>query len=96
VDPAGRRAAPLNWTLSPAHDCRPRSVGVLFEPATETAMSDDRNNVGRPDRDRINVNEDHELRYWTKALGVDEAQLRAAVKAVGPTAAAVREHLKKS
>lgn len=59
-------------------------------------MSDDRNNVGRPDRDRINVNEDHELRYWTKALGVDEAQLRAAVKAVGPTAAAVREHLKKS
>lgn len=59
-------------------------------------MSDDKKNVGRPDRDRINVNEDHELRYWTQALGVDEAQLRAAVKAVGPTASAVREHLKKA
>ncbi|WP_436296116.1 DUF3606 domain-containing protein [Variovorax sp. LjRoot175] len=32
---------------------------------------------------RINLNEPHELRYWTKELGVDEAQLRAAVAAAG-------------
>lgn len=58
-------------------------------------MSDDKSNVGRPDRDRINLSEEHEVRYWTQALGVDEAQLRAAVKAAGSTAAAVREYLQK-
>ncbi|CAO3301855.1 MULTISPECIES: DUF3606 domain-containing protein [Gammaproteobacteria] len=58
-------------------------------------MSDDKKNTGSPDRDRINVNEDYELQYWTKALGVSADELRAAVKAVGPTAAAVRKHLGK-
>lgn len=58
-------------------------------------MTDDKNNTGSPDRDRINVNEDYEVQYWTKTLGVTAAQLREAVKAVGPTSAAVREHLGK-
>ncbi|CAM0118338.1 MULTISPECIES: DUF3606 domain-containing protein [Stenotrophomonas] len=58
-------------------------------------MSDDKKNTGSPDRDRINVNEDYELQYWTKALGVSADELRAAVKAVGPTSAAVRKHLGK-
>ncbi|WP_285308815.1 DUF3606 domain-containing protein [Stenotrophomonas maltophilia] len=58
-------------------------------------MSDDKKNTGSPDRDRINVNEDYELQYWTKALGASADELRAAVKAVGPTAAAVRKHLGK-
>lgn len=58
-------------------------------------MSDDKKNAGSPDRDRINVNEDYELQYWTQTLGVSEDELRAAVKAVGPTAAAVRDHLGK-
>lgn len=58
-------------------------------------MSDDKKNTGSPDRDRINVNEDYELQYWTKALGVSADELRAAVKAAGPTAAAVRKHLGK-
>jgi len=58
-------------------------------------MTDDKNNAGSPDRDRINVNEDYELQYWTKVLGVSAEELRAAVKAVGPTAAAVRRHLGK-
>jgi len=48
---------------------------------------------GPQDRSRINVNESHELRYWTKELGVTEEQLRAAVKAAGVSASAVREHL---
>lgn len=58
-------------------------------------MSDDKTKSGSPDRDRINVNEDYELQYWTKALGVSADQLRDAVKAVGPTATAVRQHLGK-
>jgi hypothetical protein len=58
-------------------------------------MSDDLSKRGPQDRSRINVNEPHELRYWTQALGVTEAQLREAVMAVGPSATAVREHLGK-
>ena len=58
-------------------------------------MSDDKKNAGSPDRDRINVNEDYELQYWTQTLGVSADELRAAVEAVGPTAAAVRDHLGK-
>ncbi|UYB52557.1 DUF3606 domain-containing protein [Xanthomonas sp. AM6] len=58
-------------------------------------MSDDKNKSGSPDRDRINVNEDYELQYWTKTLGVSADELRAAVEAVGPTAKAVRAHLGK-
>ena len=58
-------------------------------------MTDDKSKAGGPDRDRINVNEDYELQYWTKALGVSADELREAVKAVGPTAAEVRQHLGK-
>ena len=58
-------------------------------------MADDTNNRGAQDRGRINVNEDHEIRSWTQALGVTEAQLREAVAAVGVSADAVRQHLGK-
>ncbi|WNH50566.1 DUF3606 domain-containing protein [Stenotrophomonas aracearum] len=58
-------------------------------------MTDDKSKTGGPDRERINVNEDYELQYWTKALGVSADVVREAVKAVGPTAAAVRQHLGK-
>lgn len=58
-------------------------------------MSDDKKKTGTADRDRINVNEDYEVQYWTKALGITAAQLKEAVKAVGPTSAAVRNHLGK-
>ncbi|AVQ06904.1 TPA: DUF3606 domain-containing protein [Xanthomonas vasicola pv. zeae] len=58
-------------------------------------MSDDKRNVGSPDRDRINVNEPYELQYWTKTLGVSAEELRAAVQKVGPAAASVRQHLGK-
>jgi len=56
-------------------------------------MSDDTTNRGAQDRSRININEEHEVRYWTGALGVTREQLEAAVQAVGVSAAAVREHL---
>lgn len=58
-------------------------------------MSDDKRKPGTPDRDRINVNEDYEVQYWTKTLGVTADELKAAVKVVGPTSAAVRKHLGK-
>lgn len=57
-------------------------------------MSDDKTKRGSPDRNRINVGEDYELRDWSKKLGVTPEQLKAAVKAVGPMAADVTKHLK--
>lgn len=56
-------------------------------------MSDDLNKRGQQDRSRINVHEEHEVRYWTEALGVSREQLERAVRDVGPGAEAVRAHL---
>ena len=59
-------------------------------------MSDDPKNTGRPDRDRINLEQDYEVRDWSASLGVSEDELRAAVKNVGNIASDVREYLKAS
>jgi hypothetical protein len=58
-------------------------------------MADDRNKQGQQDRDRINVNEDYELRDWSKRLGVSSDELKSAVAKVGPMAIDVRQHLGK-
>ncbi|MDF8359431.1 DUF3606 domain-containing protein [Achromobacter anxifer] len=59
-------------------------------------MSDDLTNRGAQDRSRVNVNESHEVQYWTREFGVSEAQLKAAVQAVGVSVDAVRKHLAQS
>jgi hypothetical protein len=59
-------------------------------------MSDDLKTRGAQDRARISLTEEHELRYWTKALGVTKEQLAAAVHKVGNSADAVRRELGKS
>lgn len=56
--------------------------------------SDEKRNVGSPDRDRISLSEDYEVRDWTQALGVSEQELREAVDAVGSSADKVRAYLK--
>lgn len=57
-------------------------------------MADDKNSIGSPDRDRISLSEEYEVRDWTKSLGVSEDELREAVDAVGNSADAVRAYLK--
>lgn len=57
-------------------------------------MSDNKSNRGAEDRERINVNEDYEVRYWTQQLGVSEARLREIVEHVGPMTKDVRAALK--
>lgn len=58
-------------------------------------MADDFQSKGQQDRSRINVNEEWEVAYWTKELGVSKEQLADAVKTVGPAVTAVRQHLGK-
>jgi len=56
---------------------------------------DSKQNVGSPDRDRINVNEDYELQYWSEKFNVSREILKDAVKAVGTSVKEVQEYLYK-
>ena len=56
---------------------------------------DNKQNIGSPDRDRINVNEEYELQYWSEKFGISRDELKEAVKASGTSVKDVEEYLKK-
>jgi hypothetical protein len=56
-------------------------------------MSDDKTNRGSPDRDRIDIHDPNEVRYWTRALNVSEEELKDTVGQFGTMAKDVREAL---
>jgi predicted RNA-binding protein YlqC (UPF0109 family) len=56
-------------------------------------MADDPINRGQPDRSKINMSEDYEVRYWIKHLNVTAEELRRVIEKVGNSAAAVRKEL---
>jgi hypothetical protein len=58
-------------------------------------MPDDKSKTGKPDRDRINVNEPYELKDWANKFGVSQEELKAAVRLVGPMVTNVKRHLGK-
>lgn len=57
-------------------------------------MSDDPKLRNTGDDKRISIDQEHEVRYWTEALGVSREELADAVRRVGDSAERVREHLK--
>lgn len=57
-------------------------------------MADDKTQTRGADRKRINVNEDYELRDWSKKFNVTPDKLKEAVQAVGTSADAVEKHLR--
>ncbi|QSW88431.1 DUF3606 domain-containing protein [Flavobacterium endoglycinae] len=56
-------------------------------------MSDDLNKKGVQDRSRINMNEDHEVAYWTEKFKVSREELQKAVDKAGNSADAVAQAL---
>jgi hypothetical protein len=56
-------------------------------------MADNLDKKRPQDSSRISLSEKWEIAYWTKELGVNEDELRAAVNAAGNSAKAVREQL---
>ncbi len=58
-------------------------------------MADDLKKTGKQDDERINVDQDHELSYWSEKLGVSRDQLRKAVQAAGPMVKDVQRHLRR-
>lgn len=59
-------------------------------------MSDNKAASNGQDRMRININEDYELRDWSKKFDCTPEQLKEAVGAVGDRASDVEMHLKGS
>ena len=56
-------------------------------------MADDLKQTGKSDDTRININQDHEVSYWSQELGVSRDELQSAVAKVGPMVKNVRDHL---
>ncbi len=56
-------------------------------------MSDDKSKKAPEDASRIALEEDYEVRYWTKALDVSEERLRQLVKDHGNSVEAVMSAL---
>jgi hypothetical protein len=56
-------------------------------------MSDDKSIRGEPDRSRINLNEEYEVKYWTEKFNVTKEQLAVAINKVGNSADDVRRIL---
>ena len=57
-------------------------------------MSDNKKDIGSPDRDKISVSEEYEVSYWSKKFGVTAQQLKDAVKKVGNSPKKVESYLK--
>ncbi len=54
---------------------------------------DNRSKTGGRDRNRINVQEEYEVRDWAKSFHVAPDDIKKAVKSVGDSADAVRLYL---
>ena len=57
-------------------------------------MPDDLTKKRPQDAEKINLSQQHEIDYWTKALHTTEAKLRAAVSKVGSYVSDVKEYLR--
>jgi hypothetical protein len=55
-------------------------------------MADDPSIRGTQDRTRVNMEQDHEARYWSQKWGVSQDELRSAVKQVGPMVSDLERH----
>jgi hypothetical protein len=56
-------------------------------------MSDNPLEPGPQDYDRINVNVEADIAYWSRELGVTRAQLAAAIEEAGPGVLDVKRNL---
>ena len=57
---------------------------------------DNKEQIGHPDRDKINISEYYEVEYWSKTFDVKPEVLREAVEKSGSTSVdVVRKYLNK-
>jgi len=80
--------------MPPMESVEQRKYLGAFTNLVVKTMADSKQKPGSPDRERINVNEEYELRDWSTKFGVTPDELKAAVAAVGVQAKDVEAHLK--
>jgi hypothetical protein len=56
-------------------------------------MTDSLTKRDQPDRSKINMQQAHEVHYWTKHHNISKEELQRAIDKVGNSAAAVRKEL---
>ncbi|WP_065755779.1 DUF3606 domain-containing protein [Bradyrhizobium paxllaeri] len=56
-------------------------------------MADSLTRREQPGRSKINMNQDHEVHYWTRHLNIAKEELQKVIDKVGNSAAAVRKEL---
>jgi hypothetical protein len=59
-------------------------------------MVDNLKDRGAQDRSRVNIHEEHEVRYWTEKWGVTKDQMAKAIERAGVSVQAVARELGKS
>jgi hypothetical protein len=59
-------------------------------------MPDNLKDRGAQDRSRVNIHEEHEVRYWTEKWGVTKDQMAKAIERAGVSVQAVARELGKS
>ena len=57
-------------------------------------MADNPGIRGQQDRSRINLSQEHEVRYWSEKLGITPDELKKAGEQVGPMADAVEQRVR--
>lgn len=67
---------------------------LLFLIGKTSIMPDNKNTRGGRDRERISLEQDYEVNYWSKRFGVSKEQLKQAVQQVGDSVQAVENYLK--
>lgn len=92
IDGSVIRVAKLEVDSAIAGD---RQTIHTFAEKRREGMSDNPHLTDYRDRDRINVHQDHELRYWSKELGVAPEIVKDTVQKVGVMVADVRRELRK-
>ncbi len=57
-------------------------------------MSDNKQKIGNPDRQRVNMSEKYEVENWTRKFGVSREELQKAVDKVGNESKDLEEFFK--
>lgn len=71
-------------------------LGLVFTAdinSRSRAVADNPTLTRPQDAQRVNVHQQHELRYWTEKFGVSAETLREAVEQVGPMVEDVADYL---
>ena len=68
---------------------------LAYRVTTEAHIADDLKQTGKSDDSRINIEQDHELKYWSAKFGVSREELQSAVAKAGPMLKNVRAHLQR-